>query len=129
MKVLRGERRRDLERSFLDQSVLRSGAHTNRQDAAPLVEAVAGRLRKGAEEYGDTQFWSADCVAEIAEEVLDILGWGSLEYVKRIEADQKAAASALAHIGSDAVEIWFKLHAWHRMYGPIENAVDRQIAA
>ena len=129
MKILRGERRRDLERRFLNQSVLRSGAHTNRQNATPLVEAVADRLRKGAEEYGDGAFWSKDCFPEIAEEIMDILGWGSLEYVKRLEADQKAAASGLAHIGADAVELWFKLHAWHRQYGSIANAVDRQIAA
>lgn len=48
---------------------------------------AARRLAEGSDEYGETQFYQADCAAEGAEEAIDGANWTGFEWVKRWEED------------------------------------------
>ena len=115
MKPIIGERYHDLEEAFAAQVMQRAGLITNGHDVAPILEAVRLRLQKGAREYGDAQFWNADCVAEIREECLDIIGWGSLEYTKQLAKGNPRKANQLSTIASSAARMYVALDGYDAM--------------
>lgn len=54
-----------------------------------LEDTAAARLLKGAIEYGENQFLTADCIGEAMEEAVDGAGgWLALEHQKNILDDK-----------------------------------------
>jgi hypothetical protein len=103
--LIRGERYHDIEEQFILQVLNRAGSVTNNRNRQPLVDEIKARLQKGSREYGDAQFWNADCIEELREECLDLIGWGALQYVKYLQAGDRAKANQLCIIISQAVRI------------------------
>jgi hypothetical protein len=90
-----GRRYPELERKFVSSVCMRAGMGTNGRDVAAekIVDHVEERLAKGAEEYGNIQFWqvpiigekkpkSTPLICELQEEAADILGWGALTSIR-----------------------------------------------
>lgn len=90
-----GRRYPELERKFVSSVCMRAGMGTNGKlgAAEKLVDHVEERLAKGAEEYGNIQFWqvpiigektpkTTPLICELQEEAADILGWGALTSIR-----------------------------------------------
>jgi hypothetical protein len=87
---------RELNKEFVDNALVVAGlsASDHHKDYA------ARRLEEGSQDYGETQYRSADCAAEAAEEAIDGCNWLGFEYVNRHEEGDLENAQLLTFAAS-----------------------------
>jgi hypothetical protein len=72
----------------LRRRLLSRAGHVHREREV-LISSCTARLAQGAIEYGDLQFWHADCAKEAGEEGVDAINWAFLDYTKSLASKDR----------------------------------------